>query len=225
MEIKETNTTPSIRGFFITGTDTEVGKTYVSGCIIYTLNQQGIDVIPRKPIASGCIKQDDGSLLSTDADFLRKAAGEKESLERICPYQFEPPISPQTAIAQAGLTINTSDLQQACRFTENPNGFYLVEGAGGFYSPLCSDGLNKDLAASLALPVIVVIKNQLGCINHALLTINAVEQAGLKLHSIIINFADQKDFTSGLEQWTTAPIYRLNFAADEQLQIINGFSV
>lgn len=215
--------TPDLRGFFITGNDTDVGKTYASGCIIHTLKQQGIEITPRKPIASGCIKQADGSLLSTDAKFLSQAAGNNESLNTICPLQFEPPISPQTAIEQAGLHISTQNLIQACEF-DNKH-FYLVEGAGGFYSPLCSDGLNKDLAVELSLPVILVVKNQLGCINHTLLSIAAIEQAGLTLHSIIINYADQGDFTQGLTDWTDAPIYKLNHAKEQTLQTITGFAI
>ena len=216
-------TTPDLRGFFITGNDTDVGKTYASGCIIHTLKQQGIEITPRKPIASGCIKQADGTLLSTDAEFLSQAAGNNESLNTICPMQFEPPISPQTAIQQAGLHISTQDLQQACQFEQGKT--YLVEGAGGFYSPLCSDGLNKDLAVELGLPVILVVKNQLGCINHTLLSIAAIEQAGLTLHSIIINYADQGDFTNGLTDWTDAPIYKLNYAKQQTLQTIAGFAI
>jgi len=212
-------------GFFITGTDTDVGKTYVSGCIAHTLIQNGYQVIPRKPIASGCIKQKDNSLLSEDALFLQQACHSSEPLSTICPNQFEPPISPQTAIEQAGLFISTQDLVQACQLPKQPKHqqCYLVEGAGGFYSPLCSDGLNQDLAKALELPVILVVKNQLGCINHTLLTLNAIEQAGLTTLCIVLNFTGDTNFADGLENWTGLPIFTLPVNPSQQTTVIPGF--
>lgn len=213
------------RGFFITGTDTDVGKTYVAGCIAHTLIQNGYQVTPRKPIASGCIKQADGSLLSEDALFLQQSCQSNESLQTICPYQYEPPISPQTAIEQVGLVISTQDLLTACQPSSNllENEFLLVEGAGGFYSPICSDGLNKDLAQALGLPVILVVKNQLGCINHTLLSLAAIEQAGLQAHSIIINFSSEINHAKGLENWTKLPIHRVQYKKSLALQTISNF--
>ncbi len=172
-------------GFFITGTDTDVGKTYAAGCIGLTLTQQQIAVSPRKPIASGCILQPDGSLLSEDALFLQQSCSPSESLDAICPHTYQPAISPQRALAQAQAELTTADLARACQVAAGR--FPMVEGAGGFYSPLASDGLNRDLAVALNYPVIVVVGNQLGCINHTLLTLAAIEQAGLKVHSVIVN--------------------------------------
>lgn len=207
-------------GFFITGTDTDVGKTYAAGCIAHTLIQDGYQVTPRKPIASGCIPQADGSLWSEDAGFLQTACQTKEPLSTICPHQFEPAISPQTAIEQAGHFISTQTLVEGCK-PPNPipnKHVYLVEGAGGFYSPLCSDGLNKDLAIELNLPVILVVKNQLGCINHTLLTLEAIKQAGLKTHAIILNFSTETNHATGLESWTNVPILTLPFTPNVALQ-------
>jgi len=208
-------------GFFITGTDTDVGKTYVAGCIAHTLIEQGQHVVPRKPIASGCLPQADGSILCSDAAFLKQACRSDESLDTICPYQFEPPISPQKAIEQADKIITTQDLIKACDL--NAHDFYLVEGAGGFYSPLCSNGLNRDLATALKLPVILVVKNQLGCINHTLLTLQAIEDAGLETHAIIINFADDTDYAGDIEKWTTVPVFKVGYADNQTLQAIEGF--
>jgi len=224
MSVKNTTNTPFFKatqrftrpgktasGFFITGTDTDVGKTYASACIAHTLITEGIKVIPRKPIASGCIKQPDGSLVSGDALFLQQACQSNEAISTICPYQLEPPVSPQTAIEQAGLHITTANLVAACNLPKASakNTQYLVEGAGGFYSPLCSDGLNQDLAKALNLPVILVVKNQLGCINHTLLTLNAIEQAGLQTLCIVQNFADHTNHLNGIENWTDIPIFKL----------------
>jgi len=198
-------------GFFVTGTDTDVGKTFVSARIANLLHHQGVKVAPRKPIASGCIRQTDGRLLSTDALQLQQGAQSSEPLNTICPYQFEPALSPQTALAMAEVTVTTHDLVAACQTPTDH--FALVEGAGGFLSPLCSNGLNRDLAAALQLPVILVVANRLGCLNHALLSIEAIEHTGLSLHSVIINHTARTDynFAQDLHQWCQAPIYEVPF--------------
>lgn len=224
---KTTRPGNSVGGFFITGTDTDVGKTYASGCIAHTLIEQGHNIIPRKPIASGCIKQADNSLLSEDALFLQQSCQSNESLQTICPYQFEPALSPQTAIKQAGLVITNDELVNACQPAQSlqNNELLLVEGAGGFYSPICSNGLNKDLAQSLNLPIILVVKNQLGCINHTLLTLAAIQQAGLQVFAIIVNFSDRGDHSLGLQNWTDTPIYYLPTSPSKKTKTISGFSI
>lgn len=176
----------SAGGFFITGTDTEIGKTFISCQIIQQLKSQGISVAPRKPIASGCILQG-GKLVPEDAVLLRAAAGCVESLEIICPNCFAPAVSPARAIklAEPGLVVDIATLVAACQVPVGK--FALVEGAGGFLSPIASDGLNADLAVALGLPVILVVGNRLGCINHALLSIEAIENRGLKIERIILN--------------------------------------
>ena len=171
-------------GFFITGTDTEIGKTQVTAAIAQGFRQQGYSIIPRKPIASGCIWQQ-GKLVSEDALQLQQACQSDEPLIKICPYQFEPAISPARAIKQSAQTILLKDLHQACQ-TIQP-GLVLVEGAGGFLSPLTADGLNADLATALGYPLILVVGNRLGCINHSLLTIEAIQQRQLTLHAIVVN--------------------------------------
>lgn len=172
------------KGFFITGTDTEIGKTQVSAALALGFRQQGLTVIPRKPIASGCIWQQ-GQLVSEDALQLHRACQSSEPLQLICPYQFEPAISPARAIIQSGQTLRLNDLARACQASQP--GLLLVEGAGGFLSPIAPDGLNADLATTLGYPIILVVGNRLGCINHALLTIEAIKQRQLKLHAIVVN--------------------------------------
>ncbi len=198
-------------GFFITGTDTDVGKTYVAARIAAQLHAQGIKVAPRKPIASGCIVQSDGSLLSEDAFRLKQGSQSQESLELICPYQFEPALSPQTALAMANKVVTTEDLVHACQTPEK--NFALVEGAGGFLSPLCTNGQNRDLAVALDLPVVLVVADKLGCLNHALLSIEAIQHSGLHLHAIVINQvkAGESGFAQDLSRWTQIPIYSCDF--------------
>lgn len=171
-------------GFFITGTDTEIGKTHVSCALALGFRQQGLSVIPRKPIASGCVWQGT-RLVSEDALQLQQASQSNEPLETICPYQFEQAISPARAIKNAGQSIDIHDLIKACNSTQP--GLVLVEGAGGFLSPIARNGLNADLAQQLGYPIILVVGNRLGCINHALLTIEAIKARNLHLHSVIVN--------------------------------------
>ncbi len=214
-------------GFFMTGTDTDVGKTYVSGCIALSLRQQGLTIAPRKPIASGCLAQTDGSLLSEDALFLQRTTNTSDSLQIICPYRFEPAISPHTAIKQANLDIRLDDLIKACDVPENE--FALIEGAGGFYSPLALDGLNKDLAVALGFPVILVVANRLGCLNQALLSIAAIEQAGLSLHSIIVNQPNSsvdpvENHALGLTDFTDVTIFEVDFAKNGQAIAIENWT-
>ena len=177
-------------GYFITGTDTEIGKSHIACALAMGLLQQGYQVAVRKPIASGCLKQPDGSLLSEDAYRLQQASQTKDSLQTICPYQFEAAISPARAIRQANQPIGLADLVQACQAPASH--FLLVEGAGGFLSPLCDNALNADLAKQLALPIILVVGNKLGCINHALLTLQAIQQRHLSLAAIVLNDLSQQ---------------------------------
>jgi dethiobiotin synthetase len=215
----------SFHGAFITGTDTDVGKTYIACCIAKTLIKQGIPVTPRKPIASGCIPQENGGLLSEDAQFLQQACQSIDSLKTICPYQFEPAISPQQAIQEANLTITIQDLALAC---QNKNAsFTMVEGAGGFYSPLALDGLNKDLAIQLKLPVILVVANRIGCINQTLLSIEAIQNSGLTLHSIIINQITNNNFNyaHGLRDYADHATFNMPYSMTGKPQIIKNWSL
>lgn len=210
-------------GFFITGTDTEVGKTWVTANIARALVDSGKSVTVRKPIASGCILQADGTLYSEDAHRLKAGANSQEAIHHICPYQFAPPISPQLAIQQAGLKLTINDLYDHCQPKISADGVLLIEGAGGFMSPLALDGLNADLACRLQFPIILVVANRLGCINHALLSAFAIQHYGLKLHSIIVNQTSPagKNYSQGLSDFIDCPIHTHPYQATAD---IIGFS-
>jgi len=214
-------------GFFITGTDTDAGKTYATGCIGQSLIQLGIKVSPRKPIASGCILQADGSLLSEDALFIQQACSSLDSLSTICPYTYEPAISPQRALNQANANVSINHLVNACKPINN--NFALIEGAGGFYSPLAIDGLNVDLAQALGYPVILVVGNKLGCINHTLLTIDAIKAANLPLHSVLVNdISKDSDINNfhdleALLNAETIPCYHLPYSSNFTATTIPDF--
>lgn len=211
-------------GFFVTGTDTDVGKTFVSARIARSLIQQGHQVRVRKPIASGCIRQADGSLLSEDAQQLQQGAQSQETLQQICPYQFEPAISPHLALELANQQVTIEQLAKNCQPKLAANERLIVEGAGGWLSPLASDGFNQDLALKLQLPVILVVANRLGCINHALLSAQAVQQAGLQLHSVVVNqVCAGKDYSDGLSDWLHCPIYYQNYSKTSEITPLSGF--
>lgn len=172
---------------FITGTDTDVGKTYISAAILHTLKHHLPDLAlhPRKPIASGCQPLADGTLFCEDAHRLKAASGTEATLAEICPFQFEAAISPERAIRQSRKQISLANLAITCQAEKN--GFTLVEGAGGFYSPIALDGLNADLAKALGCGVILVVGNRLGCLNQYLLSIAAIEAQGLTLLAVFVN--------------------------------------
>lgn len=203
-------------GFFITGTDTDIGKTFVSCTVAqYLLEKQpGLTISPRKPIASGALRDHNGELYSEDAVQLHQACKSQEPLNTVCPYLLEPAISPARAIQQAKQTITIHDLVLACKVPQQTVAF--VEGAGGIYSPLASDGLNIDLAKKLGYPVILVVGNRLGCLNHALLSIAAIENARLEIaHIFVNNLSDQADSENitDLQSLTTHPVSLVPYQA------------
>ncbi|MBE9564589.1 MAG: dethiobiotin synthase, partial [Proteobacteria bacterium] len=174
-----------MQGVFITGTSTEVGKTFVAVEIAKALTKKNIRVIPRKPIESGCVKQED-ELIPQDALALKNAAQYEGSLSEVCPYRFEPPISPVRAAHLANKILTTEQLVNIC-LNGSEKGFVLVEGAGGFYSPLAENGRNADLAVALQLPVLLVAEDKLGALSQVLLNVEAIQMRGLQLAGVVLN--------------------------------------
>jgi len=179
-----------MKGLFISGTDTNVGKTYIACLIAAELKSRGINVIPKKPVESGC-EIIDGSLHPRDAALLLKASQSNLSLDSVCPFRFEPAISPARAAKIVHQKIQLNELISICTAHNNPENDYLItEGAGGFYSPLCEDGLNADLAENLDLPVLLVANDKLGCINHILLSLEAIAARNLPVAAVVLNQCD-----------------------------------
>lgn len=199
-----------IRGLFVTGSDTGVGKTRVGAALARFLVEQGVSVRPRKPVESGC-RRDGGRLYCQDAWALKSAAASMDPIETVCPYPFAPAVAPDRAARLAGLSLTIDELAEACRTEVGEEDFLLVEGAGGFYSPLASDGLNADLAVNLGLPVLLVVADRLGSINHTLLTVEAIRRRGLFLAGVILNRKDpildkDLDNAADLARWLALPI-------------------
>lgn len=203
-----------MQGVFITGTSTHVGKTYIAALLAKQLTTQGITVIPRKPVESGCIAEGD-ELIPQDAMALKQAAGYEGALSEICPYRFQPPISPVRAAQLVNKVVTTEQLVNIC-LHGSEQGFVVVEGAGGFYSPLAEDGLNADLAMALQLPVLLVATDELGCLNQVLLNAEAIKLRGLKLAGVVLNSAEEShnehmDNAADLRGSLDCPVYSLPF--------------
>lgn len=177
------------RAYFVTGTDTGVGKTTISSALVHQFAALGLRSVGMKPVASGCVLQD-GVLLSEDVQQLKAASNLTLPLSDINPYAFEPAIAPHIAASQAGAEIDLSVIQAAYARLEAAADVVIVEGVGGFRVPLNDTVDTADLAVALGLPVILVVGLRLGCINHALLTAEAIAARGLKLAGWIANRID-----------------------------------
>ncbi len=203
-----------MQGVFITGTNTDVGKTFVGVAIARALSLRDIRVIPRKPIESGCLMQD-GELIPKDAKALKEAANYTGPLSEICPYRFEPPISPVRAAYLAHQVLSNEQLVNIC-LQGSEHGFLLVEGAGGFYSPLAVNGLNADLAVALQLPVLLVADDRLGVLNQVLLSVEAIQMRGLQLAGVVLNTLqesnnDNMDNVADLREQLNCPVFSIAY--------------
>lgn len=174
------------QGFFITGTDTGVGKTLVTGAISRVLHSLGCNVGVFKPIATGCSRRREG-LVSVDAEFLAHCSCTEMSLEDITPIRYKLPLAPMVAAQREGKGIDWEYLRQAYNRASSASEILLVEGIGGIMVPLERDYLVVDLMVDLALPVIVVAKSTLGTINHTAMTVDICRGVGLNVAGIVIN--------------------------------------
>lgn len=177
------------QAYFVTGTDTGVGKTFVSSMLVRQFVRRGLRSVGMKPVASGC-ERVDGRLVSEDAAQLLAASNVELSIDDINPYAFEPAIAPHIAAQQAGMRIDLDHIQTVFKRLQAQVDVVIVEGAGGFYVPLDEQHDMADLAVKLGFPVILVVGMRLGCINHALLTAEAIRQRGLTLAGWVANQVD-----------------------------------
>lgn len=177
-----------MRGLFITGTGTEVGKTHVAAMIVRTLVAEGRRVGVYKPAASGC-RHEGEQLVAADAVALWEAAGRPADLEHVCPQRFEAPLAPHLAAKAEGRQVDEALLVEGAAFWRDKCDVLIVEGAGGLMSPLADEMYNADLAADLAFPLVVVSENVLGTIHHTLTTLIAAAafDDGLPIAGIVLN--------------------------------------
>ncbi len=177
-----------LKGIFITGTDTGVGKTFVASGLLRAFNEMGYKVCPMKPVETGC-KVRDGRLIPHDGMKLIKASGVKEPLDIINPYRFKLPLAPSVAAELEGVRIHKRKIISTCRYLLNKYEVTIVEGAGGIMVPIYKRYLYRDLIKELDLPVVIVSRPGLGTINHTLLTIEVAKSRGIEVIGIIINYA------------------------------------
>jgi len=166
------------RGYFVTGTDTGVGKTLVSSALLLKLSEQGRTVAGMKPVASGCVSTPEG-LRNEDAQSLMTYSGVSADYALVNPYAFEPAIAPHLAAQQAGVMMSRNTIMAAYDQLCLQADTLVVEGVGGWQVPLTETETMEDLAKQINLPVIMVVGIRLGCINHALLTYQAIQRSGL----------------------------------------------
>lgn len=192
-------------GFFVTGTDTEIGKTHSAVRLIEKLQRQGKTVLAMKPVASGCERLADGSWHNDDVARLCAATGQAD-LALMNPYRFEPAVSPHIAAREAGVDISLAHIAVCYRELAGQADCVLVEGAGGWLAPLSDTLYMEDLARALELPVILVVGMKLGCINHALLTARAVRASGCTFAGWVANrlSAAQPRYAENLATLTAA---------------------
>ncbi|MDF3935537.1 dethiobiotin synthase [Pseudomonas citronellolis] len=184
--------------FFITGTDTEIGKTTIAAGLLHAARMAGMSTAAAKPVASGCERRPEG-LRNGDALALLGECSLPLAYEEVNPFAFEPAIAPHLAAREVGVALNVDTLAGPVRHVlQRGADFTLVEGAGGWRVPLAGEESLSDLAIRLDLPVILVVGVRLGCINHAVLSAEAILRDGLQLAGWVANIVDAK--TSRLEE-------------------------
>jgi len=186
-----------VTGWFISGTDTEVGKTHVTAGLAHALRLQGRTVCALKPLATG--EGPPGS----DASLIGEAAGHEPRIHTCLPT----PAAPDRAAHIAGTVIDPPALLEWIRAQGEPQDTMLIEGVGGWTVPITSQYRISDLARDLQLPIIVVAANRLGVLNHAVLTVEAIEGLGLKVAALVLN--DHFALDPNLAEWNHEDLQRL----------------
>jgi dethiobiotin synthetase len=189
----------SSRGLFITGTDTGVGKTLVGAGLVASLRNSGMDIGVMKPIETGF------SLRTSDAVFLKKIAGVKDSLDSICPYRLKHPLSPFTAAKIEKVSIRFERIARAYEGLLQNHQALLLEGAGGLLVPITREKMMADLALYLKLPVLIISRTGLGTINHTLLSVEVARQRGVEVAGVIFNHSGRR---RGLAERTNPSVIR-----------------
>jgi dethiobiotin synthetase len=191
-----TDSTTTLRRLGITGTDTGIGKTVVSCALAARAHQLGVRVAAMKPVESGIEERPVSSAgLASDADRLRAACGNVHDLQLVRPYCLVEPLAPMVAAQRAGVTLDMQVLDDARAALERDQELLLVEGAGGLLVPITSTLSYAGLFARWECEVVLVAGNRLGVLNHVLLTVQAIEHAGLPLAGVVLTSINENDPT------------------------------
>lgn len=193
---------------FVTGTDTEVGKTRISTGLIAVLQKQGVKAAGMKPVASGC-DWIDGQWQNEDALAMIAQSHVSLPYPLINPYAFEPAIAPHIAASRVNTKIDISEIKQHFEQIKTEADAVVVEGAGGWQVLLNQTETMADLAVALDLPIVLVVAIKLGCINHALLSVESIQQRGLRIAGWVANHLDEQgesaEIIDTLKQHIAAP--------------------
>ena len=176
------------RRLFIAGTDTEIGKTHVACALLRAARERGQRVAAIKPIAAGAEPTPDG--LRTEDGLPAGTAFAAEDYAEVNPYCFAAPVSPHIAAAEAGVEVDLNRIRTLADRVAGKNDWLVVEGAGGWRAPLSDTASMADLATALGDPVLLVVGVRLGCLNHAVLTAEAIGRSGLPLVGWVANHID-----------------------------------
>ncbi|UCH47763.1 MAG: dethiobiotin synthase [Betaproteobacteria bacterium] len=177
------------RGCFVTGTDTEIGKTLISAGLLHAFRDQGLSAVGMKPVAAGAIEVN-GQQTNEDVEALIAESSIAADRALVNPYLFSPPIAPHIAAEETNTRIDADRIVDCFRQLSAMADIVVVEGVGGFRVPLSDDLDTTDLASNLGLPVVLVVGLRLGCINHALLTAEAIRARGLTCIGWVANQID-----------------------------------
>lgn len=205
-----------MKRWFITGTDTEVGKTVASGALLQAASAAGLRTAGYKPVASGCEMTAEG-VRNSDALALQRYSSVPLRYEQVNPLAFMEPTSPHIVSAEEGRPIDFAQLSAGLRSVEAQAEWLLVEGAGGWFTPLSETQTYADWVIAEQLPVILVVGVKLGCINHAMLTAAAIKAAGLPLAGWIANDIQppgkrHREYIASLRQRIDAPFLEIGRA-------------
>jgi len=172
--------------FFITGTDTNVGKTEAACLLARSFREAGYTVGVMKPVETGCPVLE-GTMMPQDALRLKEASGTKTDIDLVNPYRFAPPLSPHLAARLSGTSVDLVRIKEIFTGIRAAHDMTLVEGAGGLLAPVTEEKTMADLALLLGLPLIIVAADRLGTLNHTLLTVRCAREMGLPIKGIILN--------------------------------------
>lgn len=205
-------TSLGIPGLFVTGTDTGVGKTVIAGAIASWFKRRDRKVAVCKIAATGCVHRREG-LVSEDAEFLAACAGARHPLDLIAPQRYSEPLAPAIAAERARRPIDWFLINNSIRLMSRGSDLMIVEGVGGIMVPMDDKHTVLDVAVALKVPAIIVARPALGTINHTLLTINALRDAGVQVAGVVINqyrtdgagIAEETN-PRAIERWGKVPV-------------------
>ncbi len=197
-----------MRAYFVTGTDTGVGKTTVAVSLLEAAVARGLRTACMKPVETGCAVGPDGELQPADACRLLEATNLGQTRQGVCPFQFPEPVAPRLAADKVGVEISLERIWRAWKdIVKAEPDFCLVEGAGGLLVPVTQEYLMVHVAAQLGMPILVVARPGLGTINHTLLTIESARAHGLTVAGVV--FSQSSHLDDGLTASNAREIQRI----------------